>query len=116
MKITKKMLRDIIKEEMTSIKELAGPSPDVNKIDVAMERAKISKYISTNVNTPEEFIQLINLIIGDVEKLKPDIILTALKKAIGTAQSNETPTTTQSNEPPTTATPTTTERRIRKRK
>ena len=102
------MLRDIIKEEMTSIKEEeTGMSPDVNKIDMSLERAKISEYISTNVNTPEEFIQLINLIIGDVEKLKPDIILTALKKAIGTAQSNE---------PPTTATPTTTERRIRKRK
>ena len=86
MKITKKMLRDIIKEEMTSIKEAAGPAPDVAKLKTYMDTYKLTEFIAEKINTAQEFLELIKLMInlpGQVTPAQKSSILRTLITDVG---------------------------------
>jgi len=71
MKINKEILKQLIKEEIASIEEVAGPSADVVKVKKYMDTYKLTELIATRIDTPQEFSALIKLMINLPGKVKP---------------------------------------------
>ena len=81
MKITKNDLKNIIYEELNELNE-AGTPPDIVRLQKLLDRAKIGEFISANVNTPQEFLALQQLMITAVQELKPQVKQAVLRKAL----------------------------------
>ena len=71
MKINQKMLKQLIKEELDSMKEAAPASNDIVMLQKYMKQYKISEFIQTKINTPQEFLALMKMILASANQLKP---------------------------------------------
>jgi len=79
MKITKNDLKNIILEELNE----AGTPPDIVRLQKLFARGKIDDFIATAIDTPQEFMALINLMVQTPTQLKDQMKLQVLRKAIG---------------------------------
>ena len=82
MKITKNDLKNIIYEELSELNETGTP-PDITRLQKLFARGKIDDFIATAINTPQEFMALINLMVQTPTQLKDQMKLQVLRKAIG---------------------------------
>ena len=90
MRITKKDLKQMIVEVLNE--EAGAVAPDIARIKKVMETSKLTDLIRKNINTPQEFLALVNLIISEVEIVKPEVKAAALRKALaGAAETPEAP-------------------------
>ena len=96
MKINKEILKQLIKEEIASIEEVAGPSADVVKVKKYMDTYKLTELIATRIDTPQEFSALIKLMINLPGKVKPAqkssilrTLITGVGKPEGTTQQQQ---------------------------
>jgi len=103
MKITKKDLKQMIVEVLNEEAAVAG-APDIARIEKVMGTSQLTDFISKNINTPQEFLALVNLIIAKVELVKPEVKAAALRKALaGATEAPEAPPETGT--PPATGAP-----------
>ena len=79
MKISKKQLKQIIKEEMTSIED--NMKPDVARTQKMMDSRGISKLVSQKINTWQELQELLSLMIQGVQ-IKDNQKLMVLRKLV----------------------------------
>ena len=93
MKLNKKMLKEIIREALNEL-EQAAPSPDppaeetpdpsdVAKVKDLMVRTKITDQIEKLINTPQELLALINMLMQMPVHLKPQQKMAAMRAAVG---------------------------------
>lgn len=100
MKITKNDLKNMIYEELNELNE-AGASPDIARLQKLLDRAKIGEFISARVNTPQEFLQLQQLMIDAVQQLEPPVKQQVLRKALsGAGASQQTDAPPEEEAPP----------------
>ena len=93
MKLNKKMLKEIIREALNELEQAAPsaeaaaeetPDPsDVAKVKDLMVRTKITDQIEKLINTPQELLALINMLMQMPVHLKPQQKMAAMRAAAG---------------------------------
>ena len=93
MKLNQKMLKELIREALNEL-EQAAPSPeppaeetpdpsDVAKVKDLMARTRITDLIEKLINTPQELLALINMLMQLPVHLKPQQKMAAMRAAVG---------------------------------
>jgi hypothetical protein len=79
MKLTKSQLKQIIKEELNALNENTDPEKIFTKYP------KVLEYVEALINTPKEFVQLLNMIIrrASVKDQQKVLALRAVLKQAG---------------------------------
>ena len=93
MKLNKKMLKEIIREALNELEQAAAaaeaaaeetPDPsDVAKVKDLMDRTRITDLIGKLINTPQELLALINMLMQMPVHLKPQQKMAAMRAAVG---------------------------------
>ena len=82
MKLTKSQLKELIKEEIGNIfEEDEKKSADVMNIAKRLDSSGVGDRISSIVNTPREFLEIIDLLLNMIE-MNPQMELLGLKKYV----------------------------------
>jgi len=103
MKLNKKMLKEIIREALNELEQAAPAAPqvpdeeeelpaepsDVARIKDLMVRTKITDQIAKLINTPQELLALLSVLIQLPVQLDPQQKTTAMRATMGKLSTGE---------------------------